>query len=157
MIATPDKSAALSLETMIPELLRAHPQARDVLDNYGLRGCGGRQGPAETVGSFARTHGVDAQRLLTELRATSSKPVADFRPAPAGIADTIYRRYFLGAIVLILTAGASWGAWLLWQIGFAGKFTGISIHHVNAHGHAQIYGWVGLFVMGFAYQAFPRM
>jgi hypothetical protein len=28
---------------------------------------------------------------------------------------------------------------------------------VNAHGHAQIYGWVGLFIMGFAYQAFPRM
>src|SRR5262249_53364697 len=27
---------------------------------------------------------------------------------------------------------------------------------VNAHGHAQIFGWVGLFVMGFAYQAFPR-
>src|SRR5690606_24389009 len=25
-----------------------------------------------------------------------------------------------------------------------------------AHGHAQIFGWVGLFVMGFAYQAFPR-
>ena len=42
-------------------------------------------------------------------------------------------------------------------IGFAGKFTGMNIHHVNAHGHAQIYGWVGLFVMGFAYQAFPRM
>ena len=27
---------------------------------------------------------------------------------------------------------------------------------MNAHGHAQIFGWVGLFVMGFAYQAFPR-
>jgi hypothetical protein len=30
------------------------------------------------------------------------------------------------------------------------------LHEVNAHGHAQIFGWVGLFVMGFAYQAFPR-
>jgi hypothetical protein len=109
------------------------------------------------VGFFARAHGVDADRLLTELRATASTPRANFAPAPAGVADTIYRRYFLGAIVLILTAGASWGAFLLWQIGIAGKFTGISIHQVNAHGHAQIYGWVGLFVMGFAYQAFPRM
>ena len=62
-----------------------------------------------------------------------------------------------GGIVLILTAGATWGAWLLWQIGVAGRFTGASLHHVNAHGHAQIYGWVGLFIMGFAYQAFPRM
>ncbi|MEP0843155.1 MAG: DUF1858 domain-containing protein, partial [Phycisphaerae bacterium] len=32
-----------------------------------------------------------------------------------------------------------------------------SIHDVNAHGHAQIFGWVGLFIMGFAYQAFPRV
>ena len=53
----------------------------------------------------------------------------------------------LGAIAVILTAGASWGAVLLWQIAFAGKFTGVSIQHVNAHGHAQIYGWVGLFIM----------
>jgi hypothetical protein len=157
MIAIPDTPTALTLDTMIPELLRAHPQARDVLDNYGLRGCGGRLGPVESVGFFARAHGVDAHRLLTELRERSSKPVADFQPAPARVADTIYRRFFLGAIVLILTAGASWGASLLWQIGFVGKFSGVSIHQVNAHGHAQIYGWVGLFVMGFAYQAFPRM
>ena len=27
----------------------------------------------------------------------------------------------------------------------------------TAHGEAQIFGWVGLFIMGFAYQAFPRM
>ena len=30
------------------------------------------------------------------------------------------------------------------------------LHEVNAHGHAQIFGWVALFIMGFAYQAFPR-
>jgi len=73
------------------------------------------------------------------------------------IENTIYRRFFTAGILLILTAGATWGAWLLWRIGFAGKFTGIPIHDVNAHGHAQIYGWVGLFIMGFAYQAFPRL
>lgn len=67
----------------------------------------------------------------------------------------IHHRYFLAAIAVILTAGASWGAWLLWTIGFAGSFTGVSVHHVNAHGHAQIYGWVGLFIMGFGYRMFP--
>jgi hypothetical protein len=45
---------------------------------------------------------------------------------------------------------------LLITIGLKGNFTAISIFDVNAHGHAQIFGWVGLFVMGFAYQAFPR-
>jgi riboflavin transporter FmnP len=68
-----------------------------------------------------------------------------------------YRPFFLTGIIVILTAGAVWGAWLLWQIGRVESFTGVSIHEVNAHGHAQIFGWVGLFIMGFAYQAFPRM
>ena len=36
------------------------------------------------------------------------------------------------------------------------RFTEVGLHHVNAHGHGEMFGWVGLFVMGFAYQAFPR-
>ncbi len=58
---------------------------------------------------------------------------------------------------MILTAGAGWGALLLWQLGSRGAFTAVSIHHVNAHGHAQVFGWVALFIMGFAYEMFPRM
>jgi len=73
------------------------------------------------------------------------------------VVDTIYRRYFTAGVLVVLTAGATWGAWLLWKIGLSGSFTSASIYHVNAHGHAQIFGWVGLFIMGFAYQAFPRM
>jgi hypothetical protein len=155
-------------DTMIPDLLRANPRARDVFDRYGLHGCGGRHGPVESIAFFAKTHGVDEIRLLDEIQESlrvSTPPaptpklavIVDSAAAAPSIADTIYRRFFLGGIVLILTAGASWGAWLLWQIGFAGRFTGVSIQHVNAHGHAQIYGWVGLFIMGFAYQAFPRI
>jgi hypothetical protein len=143
---------------MLPDLLAAHPQTRAVFDRYGLKGCGGRLGPVESIQFFARSHGVDETQLLTELHAAIHHlPQSQIQNQKSQIEDTIYRRFFLGGILLILTAGATWGAWLLWQIGFAGKFTGISIHAVNAHGHAQIYGWVGLFIMGFAYQAFPRI
>jgi hypothetical protein len=68
-----------------------------------------------------------------------------------------YRRFFLAGIAIVLTVGAGWGAWLLLQIGARGHFTGASLHQVNAHGHAQVFGWVGLFVMGFAYQMFPAL
>src|SRR5215510_15833698 len=67
----------------------------------------------------------------------------------------IHRPFFSAAIVIALTIGASWGAWILWQIGLAARFGAVDIQQVNAHGEAQIFGWVGLFVMGFAYQAFP--
>jgi hypothetical protein len=76
-------------------------------------------------------------------------------PAPAMAAP--YRAFFLGGIAVVLTVGAAWGVWLLWQIGLSHRFTGASLHHVNAHGHAQVFGWIGLFVMGFGYQMFPAL
>jgi len=69
----------------------------------------------------------------------------------ARIADA----FFVAGIVIALTLGASWGAHLLGRIGSSASFTAVSVHEVNAHGHAQVFGWVGLFVMGFAYRFFP--
>ena len=150
----------ISPDTMLPDLLARHPEVRPVFDRYGLQGCGGPHGPHESLRFFSRTHGVEETRLLDELRAAIASAAAGIPTAGAAVAsvaDTIYRRFFLAGIVTILTAGATWGAWLLWSIGFAADFTGISVHHINAHGHAQIFGWVGLFIMGFASQAFPRL
>lgn len=140
---------------LIPDLLRAAPQVRPVLDRYGLHGCGGPDGPVETLGFFAKAHEVPLERLLHELRAglTAKRPESQAGPAPG---DAIYRPFFKAGIVVVLSLGAVWGAWLLLRIGFRGTFTAAGIHEVNPHGHAQIFGWVGLFVMGFAYQAFPR-
>jgi hypothetical protein len=149
----------ISADTMVPDLLRAFPQARAVLDQYGLRGCGGPLGPVESLAFFARAHDVPLDRLLDELREACAKTEVE-APAPdsaeENLADTIYIPFFKAGIAIALTLGAVWGAYLLLRIAYAGSFTAIGIHEVNAHGHAQIFGWVGLFVMGFAYQAFPR-
>lgn len=142
--------------TLIPDLMRAHPGARAVLDRYGLRGCGGRLGPYETLGFFARAHGVEQGRLLRELAEAIDRGEAA-RYEVADLTDAIYRRYFLAGIAMVLTAGATWGAWLLWRIGLGGSFLVNPLQSVNAHGMVQISGWVGLFIMGFAYQAFPRI
>src|SRR5690606_27160333 len=148
-------------ETMIPELLEAAPQTRPILDRYGLRGCGGRLGPMESIGYFARAHEIPLEPLLAEVRrAASSRPeppkltvLGNPEPQPA---DAIYRPFFKAGIAVVLSLGAVWGAYLLLKIALSHTFTAASLHDVNAHGHAQIFGWVGLFVMGFAYQAFPR-
>lgn len=158
MSATPLPEVPVAPETMLPDLLQRYPQARVVFDRYGLSGCGGRFGPPESIRFFARAHGVDEATLLAELERAVARPqptVAVIPPPEPQ--DTLYRRFFLAGIATILTAGATWGMILLWRIGFGGSFTGVSIFAVNAHGHAQIYGWVGLFIMGFAYQAFPRI
>lgn len=66
-------------------------------------------------------------------------------------------RFFAGAIAVMLTLGASWGTALLWQIASARHFTSLSVQAVNAHGSAQVFGWVGLFVMGALYGLLPRL
>ncbi len=73
-----------------------------------------------------------------------------------GMQRPLHHAYFLAAIATVVTLGAGWGVWLLWQVGVRGRFTGLSLQDVNAHGQAQIDGWVGLFIMGFALQMFPR-
>jgi Domain of unknown function (DUF1858)/NnrS protein len=140
----------------ICDLVHRFPNTRSVFDRYGLKGCGGREGPAESLGFFARAHGVELNTLLRELQDAIDRPEEISVQPAADPADTIYRRFFKAGIAVTLTAGAGWGTLLLVTIGLKGSFTAISIFDVNAHGHAQIFGWVGLFVMGFAYQAFPR-
>lgn len=154
-----DPAIALDGQTMIPDLLRATPQARPVLDRYGLRGCGGEFGPHESLEFFARAHDVPLDQLLGEIRGAIETGDAE-QPGMSAftetLADTIYRPFFRAGIAVVLTLGAAWGVILLLRIAWSGSFTAASLQEVNAHGHAQIFGWVGLFVMGFALQAFPR-
>src|SRR5262249_45449152 len=116
---------------------------------------GGKTGPVESLEFFARAHDVSLNELLSELRVANDFP-AKVEPAKPSLGDTIYRPFFKSGIAIVLTLGAAWGAYLLLRIGFSGGFRSVGLHEVNAHGHAQIFGWVGLFVMGAGYQAFPR-
>ena len=117
-------------ETLIPDL---------------LAGCGGPQGPHESLRFFARAHGVPLQRLLGELRTPVVNGPAMPRqlaatPASQSVADTIYRSFFKAGILVVLSLGAVWGAYLLLRIAQGGTFTAAGLHEVNAHGHAQIFG-----------------
>jgi len=49
-----------------------------------------------------------------------------------------------------------WGAINLLTIGLKKSFSSVEYSWVLAHGHAMVFGFVGFFIMGFAYQAFPR-
>lgn len=68
-----------------------------------------------------------------------------------------HHSFFKAGIVVLLTAGAAWGALLLLRIARHGSFTSVSTREINAHGQAQIFGWVGLFVMGAAFALLPRL
>jgi len=155
-VANQKTSPVISAEAFLPDIVSHYPATRAVFDRYGLHGCGGELGPQEQIGWFARLHGVAIDRLLAELRAAAkqSAPIAaDFSPS---IADTIYRPFFLAGIATVLTLGCVWGAINLFTIGIKESFAGVNYSWVLAHAHAMVFGFVGFFIMGFAYQAFPR-
>lgn len=155
-MGTEDRTSSISADALLPDVVTQYPGTRAVFDRYGLRGCGGPSGPRERIDWFARLHDVPLDKLLRELneaRTTPSAPDAEFS---SSIADTIYRPFFLAGIATLLTLGCMWGAINLLTIGLKKNFSGIEYSWVLAHGHAMVFGFVGFFIMGFAYQAFPR-
>lgn len=147
---------AVSAEMMLPEVVEKYPATRNVFDKYGLKGCGGQSGPSEPVEWFARLHGVPLDKLLGELNEaarSAEQSLPSFRPS---LADTIYRPFFTAALLTVFTLGCMWGAINLLTIGTHKDFGSVSYSWVLAHAHAMVFGFVGLFIMGFAYQAFPR-
>ncbi len=143
--------------TSVAEILKMCPSARGIFDRHGLHGCGGGSGPAESLEFFASVHEADLEALLRELNAEMSHPRQEAHAYQETLADFIYRRFFKAGIAIVLTLGALWGVIALLEISFRKELLQPTLlPFIHAHAHAMIFGWVGLFVMGFAYQSFPR-
>ncbi len=146
----------ITAETSVAEVIRLCPNARHIFDRHGLHGCGGANGPAEPLAFFASVHQADLDTLLRELNTAMAQPQQAYEYRE-NLQDFIYRRFFKAAVVIVLSIGGMWGAINLLQIALGGSF--LQLHllpAIHAHAHAMVFGWVGLFVMGFAYQSFPR-
>lgn len=147
----------ITSKTSVAEILRRYPAARRIFDEHGLKGCGGEHGPSEPLEFFASVHEVDAELLVREIRTQMEKGAQGTYVYKTSLQDYIYRRFFKAGVFVVLTLGCLWGAISLLQIGMAKSF--LQLHllpPIQAHAHAMIFGWVGMFVMGFAYQSFPR-
>ena len=151
-----NKTLPITADALLPDVVKQYPQTRAVFDRYGLHGCGGPEGPRERIDWFARLHGVPLEKLLHELNEARTAPSAAAPEFSPSIADTIYRPFFLAGIATVLTLGCVWGAINLLTIGLNKSFSSVEYSWILAHGHAMVFGFVGLFIMGFAYQAFPR-
>lgn len=90
-----------------------------------------------------------AQRTLIPLRVVPATPLPD----DPRVVTEIYRPFFLAGILCVLTAGCTLGAIALLGVAFTRGY-GLSgwTPYILAHANSQLYGWVGLFVIGFALQ-----
>jgi hypothetical protein len=108
-------------------------------------------GHLEPLVKFAARHGVPTGQLLAELAAAAGVAVDQ----EALTAQLAHRPFILAALILTLTLGAGWGAWLLFEIGRQGEFAAVSVADVVAHGETQLWGFIALFVMGIALRYLP--
>ena len=147
----------ITKETSVAEIVKMCPGARSIFDEHGLKGCGGENGPSESLAFFAAVHQADLDDLLREIHAEMASPLPKTQVYNESLQDYIYRRFFKAGVATVLTVGCLWGAINLLQIAMGKSF--LQLHllpSIHAHAHAMIFGWLGMFVMGFAYQSFPR-
>ncbi|MDT7971374.1 MAG: DUF1858 domain-containing protein, partial [Armatimonadota bacterium] len=147
-------------DMLLPDMVAKFPATRQVLDKYGLKGCGGPTGPREPVAWFARLHNVPLQQLLEELNEAARQSLQDGETTirfELTFADTIYQPYFTAAAFLAVVFGALWGVVSLAVMGITGGMQfAIPYGWLLAHGQTMLGGFVVLMAMGFAFQAFPR-
>jgi len=148
---------------LVSDINRNHPQCRPVFEKYGIAGCGGEYGPPEPLFIFAAAHRVPLREFVDELNSAlrgewkheSKNRKAEDIAEPGS--EGLYKWFVFGALFVALTAGFGLGIVNLTRIALAQSYYEISGVLKQIHGHAQIFGWVGLFVMGVAFHAVPRM
>jgi len=147
----------ITSNTSVAEIVLRCPNARRVFDRHGLKGCGGEHGPSEPLSFFAAVHNANLDELLREIHAEMQNPASHPYVYQETLQDYIYRRFFKAGIAIVLSVGCLWGAINLLQIAMGNSFLQLRLlPAIHAHAHAMVFGWVGMFVMGFAYQSFPR-
>jgi hypothetical protein len=124
------------------EVLRRHGEPEDRPTRFGH---------LEPLHHFARRHGIDLDQLLAELSQAAGTGV----DRDSARAQLVHRSFIASALAVTLSLGAGWGALLLFEIGWRGRFDAIPAGHVVAHGAAQLWGFVGLFVVGIALRYLP--
>jgi hypothetical protein len=148
---------------LVSDISRQYPQCRPVFEKYGIAGCGGEYGPPEPLFIFAAAHRVPLRDLVDELNRALRGEWQDESPkrtatgAAELASENLYKRFVFGALFVALTAGFGLGVVNLTRISLAQSYYEISGVLKQIHGHAQIFGWVGLFIMGVAFHAVPRM
>jgi uncharacterized protein involved in response to NO len=69
----------------------------------------------------------------------------------------LVRTYVLTGLLFLLLPGTFLGVWNLVSISGRHSLAGLSPSWLQAHGHAQIFGWIGTFIIGIGYYSMAKM
>ena len=155
----PEAGGEITGNTTVKEIIMHNPETKGVFSKYGLLECGGEYGPEEAIYFFARVHNVDPDGLIKELndviRGKVAAPETSEEDADSAY-ENIYEKFIKTAIVIALSTGCVYGAFILFYMGIQHSLYSVPKVLIETHGHTQIFGWCGLFIMGVSYFVLPR-
>lgn len=65
--------------------------------------------------------------------------------------------YISTGLVFMLLPGTFLGVWNLLSISSHRNLSAVSSAWIQAHGHAQIFGWIGTFILGIGFYSIPKL
>jgi hypothetical protein len=139
------------------------PATRDIFAKYKILELAEEHWPDEKMSFFALGLHISADKLVNELiesleasGKSDEESGESLTKKVAAQREDIHIIFMQVAILFALTTGCLYGAGFLLYFAVTGTPHGIPRAMLEAHGHTQVYGWVGLFIMGISYFALPR-
>lgn len=86
-----------------------------------------------------------------------TKSVMDRAIAREQSLSRLLMTYIITGIVFMLLPGTFLGVWNLIKISSREAAESISPAWIQAHGHAQLFGWVGTFILGIGFYSIPKL
>jgi hypothetical protein len=65
--------------------------------------------------------------------------------------------YIITGLIFMLLPGTFLGVWNLIKISSREAVNSVSPAWIQAHGHAQLFGWVGTFILGIGFYSIPKL
>ena len=132
-------------EMTVRQIAVDFPASEVVFRNYGEPNRHpSRFGHLEPLTHFARRRGISLDAILNELVIATGARI----DMHARRAERVHHGFLFAALLITITLGAGWGVWLLLRIGRTAAFDSVSAAHVIAHGEAQLWGFIVLFIIG---------
>src|SRR4051794_35336056 len=97
---------------------------------------------------------MSATVTIKEIR-TAEEP-AILLKAREESAQRLMMVYAITGLFFMLLPGTFLGVWNLISIS-GGRGGAIAISWIQAHGHAQIFGWIGTFILGVGFYSIPKL
>ena len=87
----------------------------------------------------------------------SPAQIMDIARAREASLSRLLMAYISSGLVFMLLPGTFLGVWNLLQISGSESAGYISPAWIQAHGHAQVFGWIGSFILGIGFYSIPKL